>query len=363
MRSGELRPALICLLGAVALSGCAVFNRTEPTPPPPPPAVAVDDTIVPLPKPPLVPTPGLTDAQRLSHAIALLEEGNAAQAKVELEAYLAVMPESAVAQRLLFQVDAPMEVLFPAEYFTVQLPAAESLSSLSGKYLGEVIGFYGLARYNGIAVPSHVVVGQSIKIPATPGALAAQAAEAQHAATPPPPAASAAPNAGLSEADIAWLDVKQMIAANRFGAAIREAESKGIMPRGSDAALLASAYASNARELQNANALHAGAQALRAGQLYLDANQPREALEMLDLAIRLTPGSTAARAMRDAARRDVVDLEYREGVEAFDANDLAGAIGHWDRALELNPDHRDSAINRAQAAELLRAQLTGTAQP
>jgi Tfp pilus assembly protein PilF len=73
---------------------------------------------------------------------------------------------------------------------------------------------------------------------------------------------------------------------------------------------------------------------------------------MLELAVTLTPASTAARALRDEARREVVATEYREGVEAFQRRQLDDAIAHWDRALEIDPDHRDAQINRAQAIEL-----------
>jgi len=361
MAFARLRRAALPCLPAMLLSACAFFQTPEPVVLPPPPAPpAYDTTLLPAPKPALAPTPDLTHPERLRHAIALLEDGNAAQAKVDLETYLAAVPNSALAQRLLFQIDAPLDTLFPAQHFTVTLEPQQSLSSLSGTYLGEVFGFYALARYNNIAVPDRVVAGQQIRIPSTPAALAAQAAQVELMAptledlrgSEDEDAAAAEDMPATSGTD-PFQPIAALVGEGRYGAAIREAEAKGLVPTGEEAAVLASAYAANARQLETSNVLHAGAQALRAGQLYLEANHSVEAYEVLELAVRLTPGSTSARAMRDVARREVVELEYRAGVAAFNRQDLPGAVTHWDRALALDPQHRNSTLNRSQAMELM----------
>jgi tetratricopeptide (TPR) repeat protein len=385
-RQGLLLRISLALALVMPLVACSLFQTPEPVVLPPPPAPpAYDTTLLPSPKPALSPTPGLTDAERLRHAIALLEDGNAAQAKIDLETYLAAVPDSALAQRLLFQIDAPLGTLFPAEHFVVTLQPQQSLSSLSGTYLGEVFGFYALARYNDIAVPDRVVTGQEIRIPATPVALAAQAAQAElsaptledlrgseeediAAAEGMAPALAEGELRTVTEGivpapdgDDALQPIAELIGEGRYGAAIREAEAKNMIPTGENAAVLASAYAANARQLENSNVLHAGAQALRAGQLYLEANRSYEAFDVLDLAVRLTPGSTSARAMSDVARREVVEIEYRSGVAAFNRNDLEAAMVHWDRALALDPMHHNSTLNRSQAMELMSAR--GQAAP
>jgi len=70
------------------------------------------------------------------------------------------------------------------------------------------------------------------------------------------------------------------------------------------------------------------------------------------LALEKTPGSTAARAFRDESRRALVDQEYWDGLRAFQRRQLDAAITHFDRALEIDPEHRNANINRAQALEL-----------
>ena len=123
--------------------------------------------------PPPQPTPGLAARERFQLAISQLQQGDSIHAAVELKAYLAEVPNSMPAKTMLAQIETPLDVLYPADSFTVQLGRDETLSSLSGVYLGDVLGFYGLARYNNIENPSRVVAGQNVKIPRTPQTLAA----------------------------------------------------------------------------------------------------------------------------------------------------------------------------------------------
>jgi len=72
--------------------------------------------------------------------------------------------------------------------------------TLAARYLGDPLRFYILARYNGIATPADLRVGQVLKIPGVPRrALAprisrpAPAAAAEKRAASPPTAASVSP--------------------------------------------------------------------------------------------------------------------------------------------------------------------------
>ena len=100
----------ICLAGV--LGACNTLTIPDAPAPEPVPPMVIRNEIVPITKPELQPTPGLTDLERLRHAIALLEVGRSSQAKVELQAYLGVAPDSTVAQRLLFQIEAPSTFCF-----------------------------------------------------------------------------------------------------------------------------------------------------------------------------------------------------------------------------------------------------------
>jgi tetratricopeptide (TPR) repeat protein len=254
----------------------------------------------------------------------------------------------------------------------VQLGANETLSSLSGIYLGDVLGFYGLARYNGIENPSRVAVGQMIRIPRTPAALAAQMARANAPAaqaslappmTPtmplvlaPPPSAAppvAAPPPRPAPARDPWVSIRENVTAGRFDAAIRDAETARVTPDRIQAVILASAYVGNAKAVRMSNAMQAAAQALRAGQLYLEtANRPEDAIEPLELAVMLSPMDGRAQMLLSTAKTRTTDLYYRNGVAAFQRQDLDGAIAAWDKVLALDPNHKNAQLNRAQAVEL-----------
>ena len=135
-------------------------------------------------------------ATHFQHALELLQNGDARNADLELHAYLKDVPDSKAAAYLTAQIEKPLSELFPADSFTVKLSRNDSLSSLARVYLGESLAFYGLARYNDIAVPEKVSEGQNIRIPKTPEATQAlariQAAAAASAALAPTlPAAKA----------------------------------------------------------------------------------------------------------------------------------------------------------------------------
>jgi tetratricopeptide (TPR) repeat protein len=380
---------------AIVLASCGGMqaNMTPPemmlatmAPAPAAPAVlpAAPPVAAPMIPPAPLPTPGIAARERFQIAINALQQGDAQRAAVELRAYLAEVPNSAPARNLLTQIETPLEMLYPAESFSVQLQPSETLSSLAGVYLGDVLAFYGLARYNAIENPSRVSLGQTIRIPSTPAALAAQTlrasmsptpsaqasvapmtAPAPAAPTPPAAVASAAPPAAVASAAPPptaarpapprdpWVSIRENVGARRYDAAIKDAETARVTPNAAQAVVLASAYAGNARAIQMSNPMEAAAQALRAGQLYLEtANRPQDAIPPLELAVMLAPSDDRAQTLLVSAKTRVSDGYYRDGVAAFQRQDLDGAIAAWDRALAIDPNHKNAQLNRAQAIEL-----------
>jgi tetratricopeptide (TPR) repeat protein len=110
---------------------------------------------------------GLTASARFSEVLVLLEEGRPAPARLELLEYLEVKPGSAIAQDILAQIDMPPGEYFPEDYHVIELKSGQSLSTLSKTYLGSIYQFHALAKYNGIAQPGKIKVGQEIRIPLT----------------------------------------------------------------------------------------------------------------------------------------------------------------------------------------------------
>src|SRR5712671_2200585 len=366
-RSGSNRTENLCrfqkllvLSTAAGVLAACMAPMQMPVPPPmpmmPPQAAAPAAPI-------LQPTAGLGARERFQLAINQLQQGDSARAAVELKAYLVEVPSSTPAKNLLAQIETPIETLYPADNFTVQLGRDETLSSLAGVYLGDVLGFYGLARYNNIENPSRVALGQNIRIPRTPQTLAAQAMRAsmqQQAsampAPPPAPPAAAPPAAMPPRAAIPrdpWAIIRQAVGAGRFDDAIKEAETARVNPDAAQAVVLAAAYAGNAKALRASNATQAGSQAVRAGQLYLEtANRPEEALEPLRLAVAINPGDARAQILLMSAKNKAADINYRIGIAAFQKQDLDRAIAAWDKTLAIDPEHKNAQLNRAQALEL-----------
>ena len=120
------------------------------------------------------PEPGLTARERLRKAIGLLEVGEGAHAKAELQAYLVEEPNGKLANKLLPQIDADPEQFFQEAYgsesFLYKMRSGDSLSTVAKRFLGDAMLFHVLARYNGIENPRTMNAGQVIRVPGKPPA-------------------------------------------------------------------------------------------------------------------------------------------------------------------------------------------------
>ena len=338
---------LVCVLAACSsVTGSKVAT---------PAVVASSASVAPVAKPP---------AERFQMALELLQSGQSQQADEELHAYLKDMPYSKPAHDLVVQIETPLDKLFPAENFRVNLAKDESLSSLARTYLGDPLSFYALARYNGIAVPSKVNEGQSIKIPKTPSALAAQQAKAAKAPAEVTPAAlfdrllrqgvivrplAAAPKPAAVDP---WKDIKANIGQRHYDEAIRIVDTGNFVPNRAQAAAVASAYAACAKDAAKRDPQKSSSYAVKGGRLYLQADEPTKAMETLQIAIALTPDGAEAKTLLAEASRKVADRRYKEGLVAFQRQDLDGAIAAWNKVLAIDPGYKDAQLNRAQALKL-----------
>jgi hypothetical protein len=156
------------LLLIILLQGCATPGEKDD----PKEGATVADTPVAY-----VPQEGLSSQQRFREALNLLEDGQPLAARGELILYLEQKPGSDTGADLLQQIDLPALDYFPEDYREVQLAPGQSLSTLARQYLGSIYQFYALAKYNGIAVPHSLRVGQTIRIPLTTEARSAFAAQ------------------------------------------------------------------------------------------------------------------------------------------------------------------------------------------
>lgn len=226
------------------------------------------------------PRPDLSPKERFREVLYLLEEGAPMAARAELVIYLQHQPGSEVGRDLLRQIDLPSGEYFPAESRPVELRNGESLSTLSQQYLGSLYQFYALAKYNGIAEPRKITIGQTIEIPLTDEARQAfNTGDTQpalkSAAEPAPVAAKASePEPAVVESD---------------------PEPEPVPELAVEPAVVPTTQEQNATEVEHL---------------------------------------------------------YREGLNAYRAQDLDKAIALWDQVLALDPGHENARLYRAQAIEL-----------
>ncbi|MEM9620594.1 MAG: LysM domain-containing protein [Pseudomonadota bacterium] len=340
-------------------------------------------------------SPGLTTQQRFREALALLENGNPGQAEAELQAYLQERPRSKIARDLVSQITRA-EDYFPEESFTVVLESGESLSTLSKKYLGSVYKFYALARYNNIDVPRNTRIGQRIEIPLTtearevrqalesgqtltgsgdteaapdnaPSPATTQTADNQADADPVMDAAADAGTGAIAESTDIGTSVEPdsepapPSPSTLLAAAVDAGDYRGAiatlktMPTltGEDQQLAILAYLSSADELAAAGENATAARHFAAAAELLQATDEADrALDAYRSAVNLNPADVSAADKYASLRKELADKYHRQASMAFRAQELDTAISIWDRVLEIDENHANAQIYRAQALEL-----------
>lgn len=197
-----IRLLLLPALLAMGLAGCGTPQR--PGIAPPSSAAPQEDS-------------NWRGRQEVGQAIALLNRGEAAAARVKLMEVLRGQPGDDVARQLLRQIDTDPRELLGRENYSYTLREGETLSTVAQRALGNPMLFYALARYNNIAVPESARAGQTILVP---GRRRAPPPRAEPRPTPtrpaPPPEATTprpAPRAG-NPAQAARLRAQGLAAMN-----------------------------------------------------------------------------------------------------------------------------------------------------
>ena len=104
-------------------------------------------------------------AELETEAMVLLDRGQVAEARFNLECALEQEPRAPRAMLLVEQLDADPVDYLGRQNFLYTVQPGESLSRLARRFLGNPLKFVALARYNDIAVPADVQAGQRIRIP------------------------------------------------------------------------------------------------------------------------------------------------------------------------------------------------------
>jgi tetratricopeptide (TPR) repeat protein len=354
-REWRVRSQLLTSLLCIALcSGCeSVKDKEVPEAEPVPEAEVAAYT----------PLPDISDSQRYAKALELLEYGEEAQAKVELEAYLSRYPGRTKAKHILDQITTDPGVYYPSESFPVRLQRGQALVTLAKRYLGDSLQFYALAKYNDIPKPRRVYAGQSIKVPLTPYARrvrdAERAASEAKASAETTETTDIAETTGTEETTEApetrgtteATQITELTETTGTTEAKQTGEPTELPPAPVTAPTAASPNEGKETELAELRRARAVQHAEEAGR-ELDNGDRLAAMNNYTLAVEFDPDNQSYQNDLASLRQEIVDDYHREALLAYRRQQLDESIALWDQLLAIDPDHMDAQLYRAKALDL-----------
>jgi Tfp pilus assembly protein PilF len=228
------------LIVIVLAAGC---QTPEPKPEPAQPVAQPSPEPAPAPAPPPPPTAQeRQQAQKLAlEGLDQLQNGNEGGASATLDKALKLDPDNELARKLRDQIGADAQRELGSTFFRYTVKPGDTLARLADVYLKDRYRFYILAKYNDIANPNKVAVGQVIRIPgrepaAAPAAAASRSKPAPEprpvaapGTAPPPatePAATPAPAAAAATAPAPAPDAKKRELVTRYTREAKAAEAR-----------------------------------------------------------------------------------------------------------------------------------------
>ncbi|RMF04416.1 MAG: hypothetical protein D6773_06470 [Alphaproteobacteria bacterium] len=120
----------------------------------------------------------------------------------------------------------------------------------------------------------------------------------------------------------------------------------------SQANIAADIYADYADTLAEGDPDAAAGYFVTASALYRSTGRDDEAFEVLEAASALRPGDAETAGALTRVRNELADKYHRQASAAYRRQQLDEAIAIWDHVLEIDPDHNNAQVLRAQAMEL-----------
>ena len=230
-------------------------------------------------------------------------------------------PDDPKARDLLRQLDVAPERELGKEFVAYRVQPGDSLPGIAKRLLGDPYRFYLLARYNHLARPGEITVGQCLRVPAKPPGESAQVAEEL---------------ANCGEA----------------------------MERAGDPTLAYSYFARGVEIDPDHGASRAGLSRVAEGAAEVYRRDTVRALREQDVAaarwnslkaLEIRPDWVEMVSLCDTAveiSRSLANALYREALAAYEQGDREEVLANCGQVLELDPDHAGADQLLQQAAAM-----------
>jgi hypothetical protein len=105
------------------------------------------------------------NAQEFGDVVSLLDQGDGKAARKKLNMMVKRDPNDVRSKALLMSLDADPVGALGAKAFDYRVEPGDTMQAIAQHFLGDRLKFYILARYNGMAAPASLKVGQIIRVP------------------------------------------------------------------------------------------------------------------------------------------------------------------------------------------------------
>lgn len=264
------------------------------------------------------------------YAIERLQVGEASSARWALQEALRLNPNSKIALKLQYQIDAdPIEV-FGAESFEYRIIEGDSLSKIAKKFLDDALMFHLLAKYNHIDNPHRLVIGQRINVPESYSSVVD---------------VDIVPNDKTMGIDT---DSQPLVVSTEKSQVYEPIESAQVFAITDVDDIIHSEMADTAKINELVDSEERYAQGLKA----LNRNDYDTAYRYFTETLTVNSNHEQARKRRDELRPMLVSKIYKKAFIAQKRQQLDKAIALWDKILLIKPNHENARLHRVKALEL-----------
>ncbi len=336
--------AALILLALLSLTACQTQPPQKQEEPPPSNPLAK------------VPTSAL-----ISKAIDHLGMGETSNARLALEQVLEREPHNRRAADLLEQMTADPIKALGEKHFMYEVKSGDSMSSLANRFLKDPLKFYILSRYNGIADPSRIKLGQTLKIPGDkpPGHRTERLVKLEKTTTKLLAQKHYLQVVRLLELETKAVQKSKILRNNLIKAYDKLAQRHESENRYKQARnILNKRLKMTPGDKSTRSKILELERKLQAIELYNKAQREKaagnteEAFSMLSRSLKLFPEYKPTQNSHASLKRVLINQYHRTALKHYRKQELSLAIENWNRVLQIDPNHQSALGYRAKAIEM-----------